>query len=256
MKVQSPLDRVSVGFESLQEVVDTNDLVSVVITLFNYDKYIIESLQSVFDQTYNPIEIIVVDDKSTDCSVATATEWMKQNFGRFQGCKLILHPHNRGLSLARNSGIARARGEYVFVLDADNMIYPRAIERLRKSVIIAGSEAAYSQLEFFGEAKGIGTADVFRRDYFKFRNYIDAMALFKRSALLAVGGYTNIDGGWEDFELWCKFLDANFDAVFVPEILSRYRLHGDSMTRTETSNRFNDVLVQLTIRHPWLSLEI
>jgi hypothetical protein len=60
--------------------------------------------------------------------------------------------------------------------------------------------------------------------------------------------------GWEDYDLWCKFVEAGIEGVFVPEILCRYRVHGSSMVRTETINRIDAVRQRMAMRHPWLSL--
>ena len=69
-----------------------------------------------------------------------------------------------------------------------------------------------------------------------------------------VGGYTHLDGGWEDYDFWCKFIDHGLVAAYVPEILCRYRVHEASMLHTEHQQRSADLAVQMMLRHPWLEI--
>jgi hypothetical protein len=89
---------------------------------------------------------------------------------------------------------------------------------------------------------------------FRHGNVIDAMALVRCRAWQAVGGYSHIDGGWEDFDFWCKLIDANFHGVLCPRVLARYHTHGDSMTATSTASNWRPLSRCLQQRHPWLAL--
>lgn len=229
--------------------------VSVIITLYDLADYITDCLNSVHAQTIPSLELIVIDDCSKDKRCCTVVlEWMTEHFARFDRCILLRHRRNQGVSQARNSAFRFTSAEYVFVLDADNEIMPRCIERLHS--VLHGSEhgAAYSQLEIFGEISGIGYADIWDPEALKSGNYIDVMSLISRWAWDAVGGYTHIEGGWEDYDLWCKFVEENISAIFIPEILSRYRVRPDSMLRTETNAKMESIRCAMTFRHPWLEI--
>jgi glycosyltransferase involved in cell wall biosynthesis len=229
-------------------------LVSVVVTLFNYARFIDECLGSVAAQTHRRLELIVVDDASTDSSAEAAQAWLAAHAARFERTLLIRHRENQGLSQARNTAFEAARADPVFVLDADNAIYPRAIARLLEAMEDTGAGVAYSQLEWFGAVARLGYADVWDRELFKPANYVDAMALVSKAAWAKAGGYAHLDIGWEDFELWCRFVEEGIEGVFVPEILCRYRLHGGSMLRTETDPRTLRIAQRLMSLHPWLRL--
>lgn len=229
-------------------------LVTVAVSLFNYARFLGECLASVAAQRHQELELVVVDDHSADESVAVARGWMEASRHRFARVCLLRHRRNQGLAEARNTAFAHARGEHVFVLDADNAIYPRAIGRLLQAVTDSGAAAAYSQLEQFGDRRAIGLADVWRPQWLRHGNYIDAMALVSRAAWRDVGGYTHIEGGWEDYDLWCKFIEQGHEAIFVPEILCRYRVHGTSMLRTETAKSYDALFAEMTFRHPWMRL--
>ena len=229
--------------------------VTVAVSLFNYARFLEDCLESVRTQTHRPLELIVVDDaSSSDDSLQVACAWIEKHADRFSRATLLRHRDNQGLAQARNTAFAHARTETVFVLDADNQIHPRAIARLHEALDGVSFAAAYSQLEFFGEQRGLGLADYWSPAKFVNGNYVDAMALIRRDAWQDVGGYTHIEGGWEDFDFWCKLVDADLLALFVPEVLCRYRVHGTSMLRTDTAASERRLKVELTLRHPWLSL--
>jgi hypothetical protein len=121
-------------------------------------------------------------------------------------------------------------------------------------MLAADFGAAYTQIEFFGDEQKLGFADVWNAEYLKQDNYIDAMALISKQAWRQVGGYTHTEGGWEDYDFWCKFVENDISVAFVPEILCRYRVHGSSMLRTETARQNQELSVIMSLRHPWLAL--
>ena len=230
--------------------------VTVIVTLYNYETYIKNALDSVFQQSHPNIELIVVDDASRDGSLAVARRWLEQNGARFGRAILLSHFKNGGVGRARNAAFTNATNEYVFVLDADNEIYPEAITRILSACISADAEAAYSLIEKFGE--GTGTmGGVWNPSAFVRGNYIDAMALVRKSAWAAVGGYDELSKiqGCEDYDLWCKFVELGFRGEFVPEILCRYRVHRSSMLHTVTYRNMDQVILELQKRHPWVRLE-
>ena len=242
-------------FRHVRDVEPPDDLVTVAVSLYNYAQFLPECLDSVLAQRHAAIELVVVDDVSTrDDSLAVASAWMQEHARRFSRVVLLRHRRNQGLAQARNTAFQHARASYVFVLDADNMIYPRALGRLRQAIDTSKAAAAYTQTELFGTKSSVGLADIWYPKWLRHGNYIDAMALISRSAWRDVGGYTHIEGGWEDYDFWCKFIEQGFVATFVPEMLCRYRVHRTSMLRTETARSYDAVFVEMTMRHPWMKL--
>jgi glycosyltransferase involved in cell wall biosynthesis len=229
--------------------------VTVIITLYNYERYIKNALDSVFNQSHSNIELIIVDDASIDNSQTLTRSWLEQNGARFSQAKLLSHLNNYGLAQARNIAFENATNEYVFVLDADNEIYPEAIAKLLSACISSHAEGAFSLIEKFGEATGIG-GDVWDPSKLANGNYIDAMALIRKSAWLRVGGYCQPSKiqGWEDYDLWCKFVEHGFRCVFIPELLCRYRVHKSSMLQQVTNSNLDQIKYELIKRHPWLRL--
>jgi glycosyltransferase involved in cell wall biosynthesis len=244
-----------VVFEKINRARPARAGITVAVSLFNYARFVGECLDSIARQTHSCLELIVVDDYSEkDESVAVARCWMEQNSNRFDRISLLRHTRNQGLAEARNTAFEYARTDPVFVIDADNQIYPRALGRLFGAIEHREFDAAYTQIELFGDQSGLGYADIWSKGFFRPGNYVDAMALISRRSWRQVGGYTHIEGGWEDFDFWCKFVDRGMRALYVPEILCRYRVHGSSMLRTDTVAATAKLKIELTMRHPWLHL--
>jgi glycosyltransferase involved in cell wall biosynthesis len=230
-------------------------LVTVAVSLYNYARFLPGCLGSIAVQRHSELELVVVDDASMeDDSIDVALRWMEANQDRFARICLLRHRRNQGLAQARNTAFSHARGSHVFVIDADNEIYPRAVGRLLEAIETSGAAAAYSQQEIFGDRRALGLADVWQPQWLRHGNYVDAMALVSRSAWHDVGGFDHIEGGWEDYDFWCKFIEQGYFAAFVPEILCRYRRHGTSMLRTETARSYDALFTEMTFRHPWMRL--
>ncbi len=247
--------RAEIVLEHVRDSEPSWDLVTVAISLYNYARFLPECLDSVLAQRHAAIELVVVDDFSAkDDSVAVASTWMLEHAQRFSRVLLLRHERNQGLAQARNTAFEHARASHVFVMDADNMIYPRAIGRLRQAIETSEAAAAYTQLELFGTKSSVGHADIWHPKWLRHGNYVDAMALISCSAWRDVGGYTHIDGGWEDYDFWCKFVEQGYVAAFLPEMLCRYRVHGNSMLRTDTARSYDALIIEMTMRHPWMKL--
>jgi glycosyl transferase family 2 len=214
---------------------DTPVRVSVILTVYNYADVVHEAIGSVGASNGASYELIVVDDCSTDSSLVAIREALASC--TWVPATVIACGHNRGLAAARNYGIEHARGEFVFILDADNMIYPHALERLIAALDNnRHASFAYGIIEQFGPE---GPRDLMSWQHWdperlRYGNYIDAMAMIRRDALICAGRYT-LDPrlhGWEDYALWCKFGNLGLHGVRVTEILSRYRSGVASMIST------------------------
>lgn len=213
--------------------------ISVAISCYKYGNEAREALSSLLIQTEPRIDIVVVDDNSPDNSVALLTEWLSANRhdDKFASAKLVRHLENHGLSQARNTALSLIDTPYIFILDADNQVYPRALQSLREALEQSGYAMAYSLVEKFGTERGIVNNSVWIPDKFSYGNYIDAMALLRTDVLKELGGYRHMPNrfGWEDYDLWCSFVDRDLKGCHVPEILCRYRVHRNSMLRNVTN---------------------
>lgn len=228
--------------------------ITVVIPLFNYEWAITWCLESLRKQVESGFSVIIVDDCSSDNGLKVVVDWIDKNWRRFCRIQVVRHMRNQGLSMARNTGIAWTDDPLLFMLDADNELRPAALRRLKEALEASNSEFAYSHLWQIGDANCIAYADVWDPKRLKLGNYIDAMAMIKRTALLAANGYAVVgdDLGWEDYDLWCRFAALGYSGVFVPEVLGYYRVHGSSMVHTTSIPRQDILKSEMALRHPEL----
>ena len=109
-------------------------LVSVIIPVYNVSRYLPKCLDSVISQTWRNLEIIVIDDGSTDGSGSICDQYAKRD-DRIK----VIHSPNRGLSSARNLGLDNLRGQFISFIDSDDWIEPDAVETLVKAALLTGS---------------------------------------------------------------------------------------------------------------------
>lgn len=231
--------------------------VSVCITLHQYEDYIVDTLESVYEQDFSDLGLVIVDDCSKDAGPKRAQQWLERFGDRFAYAALASHVQNQGLAASRNAAFELSPSEFILTLDADNQIYPRCVSRLYASLKSSPYGFAYSIIEQFGGRRGLMGSDSWSPELLKTGNYIDAMALIKKSVWEGIGGYSKMNvGGWEDYDFWCRLVEAEIDGLHIPEVLARYRLHSESMLRTETDKDRNDQRVkkEMQSRHPWLDL--
>lgn len=239
---------------------DVRPAATVAVSLHDYGRFIVDALDSVAAQTLAPLELVIVDDASTDDGPARAARWLARHGRRFARARLLCRKVNAGLAAARNLALAEASAPRFFVLDADNTLYPRCLERLVAALDShRGAAFAYPLIEMFGETAGLMGTPLWCRERLAGGNYIDAMALLRTARLRAVGGYARLPvPGWEDYDLWCRFAERGWRGVRVPEILARYRTHGGSMLNTTTRRRERAAVLidEMTRRHPWLTITL
>ncbi len=121
--------------------------VSVIIPLYNQKLYVSEAINSIISQTYENIEIIVVNDGSTDCP--------EKVLEQFKGKITVINQKNSGLSGARNAGILKSKGEYIQFLDADDLLFPEKISRQINEIIDNKGVIPYCEIEVLNDNDGI-----------------------------------------------------------------------------------------------------
>ena len=107
-----------------------NPLVSIVVMTYNSSKYVIETLDSAYNQTYPNIELIVTDDSSSDDTFVLVDKWIAHHRDRFVNCQLIQSSKNTGIPVNLNRGIRSCKGEWVKVIAGDDILLPKCIEYL------------------------------------------------------------------------------------------------------------------------------
>lgn len=196
-----------------------NPLVSVIIPVYNHAHILKASIEAIFRQTYRPLEIIVVNDGSTDNFNEVVNECLQLTENNCIGAGSllsILSQENSGAPAARNKGFAASKGEYVIFWDADtiaeNTMLQKMFDALQKNPQAA---YAYSQFKFGWK---VMKNQPFDAEKLKHLNYIDATSLVRRSALSAAPWDEKLKR-FQDWDLWLGLLEKGKTGVFVPEVL-------------------------------------
>lgn len=218
--------------------------VSVIISSYNYSSVVTRAIDSAVASTGVSAEIIVIDDHSADDSVDVIRESMS-HLDWFP-IKLVARAANAGLSAARNLGADHARSDKLFMLDADNRIFPRGLQLL-SAELDRSPEAAFTYGIIVKQGDdGLLSATPWDVALLARGNYIDAMAMLRRSAFDSAGRYDANHGiwGWEDYELWLRMANLGYKGVLVPTLIGSYEVHQGSMLETvnlDSSNIYNDL---------------
>jgi hypothetical protein len=234
---------------------------AVCISLHNYADRIEAALDSVHRQCLEALELIVVDDASSDGGEEIVRCWLERHGGRFARALLLRHAVNGGLAAARNTAFTATEAPWVFVLDADNLLLPHAVrDCLRVAQAAPPTAAVVHSLVEVVRDEGSGLEEPalmsplsWQNHHFRVGNYLDAMALVRVAAWREVGGYAHIPGGWEDFDFWCLLIGAGRHGVLCPQRLAIYQRHGDSML-SSTNRHIRRISRLLQARHSWLEL--
>ena len=208
--------------------------VSVVLPVYDYEHLVSDAIESVVRSGGAAVELIVVDDHSSDRSLAVARQHLVDH--DWFPMMVVSKAANEGLSAARNTGFELARAERVFLLDADNVVYPNCLRLLADALDTSDAAFAYGIVEQFGDGNGLVSCLPWDPARLVRGNYIDAMAMIRKDAWRRSGGFDpSVDarfGGWEDFDFWLHLAELGYEGRLVPQVVARYRKHAGSMLST------------------------
>ncbi|UQD57404.1 glycosyltransferase [Flavobacterium sp. K5-23] len=211
---------------------NSNPKISVIIPCYNNEKTIIDTVKSVIDQEYTSIEIIIINDGSTDNSLDIVTNYISKNNLDI----ILINQKNTGASKARNNGALQASGKYLLFLDADDIISKcylrKCIQHLEQDKTL---NIVYSGAEYFGARKGPWKLPEYSISNFLESNCIPVSAVIKRDVFNKVGGFDENLIYTEDWELWIKII-KDFGGVYkINEPLFFYRKNEDKSSITDNS---------------------
>ena len=217
-------------------------LTSVVITVYNEEEHIEGAVNSVLKQTYNNLELIVINDGSEDETEGT----LRKNFDD-KRMKLI-NIGRKGRTRALNCGVEAANGQFVAILDADDRCLPRRVER---------------QAEFLSNHKDVGVVgcDYIRKDTLRNEKYVrsypkndksirkemakyiplaHSCVMFRRQAIMEAGGYDERLADHEDLDLWIR-VAQNWELANIPEPLVVRQIRSDSYWHSQFETHSRDM---------------
>lgn len=221
-------------------------MVSIIIPVYNAEKYITETIQSVLASTYTDIEVVCMDDGSTDHSLDLLRQ-MATTDKRI----VVLHQTNAGVCRARNAAIEASQGEYILPVDADDILLPQfiadAVEVLRTHPEV---KVVAPQAEFFGDREGTWNLPPFSMKKEAHKNILACCALYRRSDYEQTGGgYCAEIIAREDWDFWISMLKNGGEVVRLPQVGLKYRYHQNSKRKQDRELK-RHVIDTLNNRHP------
>lgn len=214
-------------------------LVSVVIPCYNHENFVQDSIQSVIDQTYQNIELIIIDDGSKDGSVEKVQEMLpacKERFVRFE----FRHRTNKGLSATLNEALEWCEGEYYSAFASDDIMLSQKIEvqvGFFNESFNSNILGVFGGYELIDQYNNILNTSLKKYEEYAFNEIFmhqfelpAPSSLLKISKVREIGGYDpNIK--IEDWYMWLKMTESGGKLVYLPKILCRYRSHLNNFSK-------------------------
>jgi glycosyltransferase involved in cell wall biosynthesis len=223
-------------------------LASVVILCHDYGRFLAEAIESALAQDYPRLEVLMVDDGSTDDSVEVASRY---------GERLrLLTQENQGLARTCNRGAREAKGEWFAFLSADDRLDPSYVSELVRAVEREPRASfAYCSARLFGAETGVAPARPFSAfSLVRGRNYINGSALTRRAAYLEAGGYPEDlgEGAFDDWDFWLTMVEHGHRGTYVPKPLLHWRRHPGGSKDPASRGAADAETARIRARHPKL----
>lgn len=246
-------------------------LVSISVITYNSSKYVLDTLESIKEQTYSPLELVVSDDCSTDDTVAICRDWIEKNKERFESTKVVVAPKNRGISANYNQGMDNCTGEYIKEIAGDDMLLPNCVEDyvhfatehpdayfcFGRAIVFDGNEERRKHYEqFFRYENYQLSPEEQYRSLLEEGNFIcSATFFFNREKMIELG-IRNDERipMMEDYPKWINILDKGGKLSFLDKEVVKYRMSSTGLSsQKELPLRWRQqfALLELLYRQPY-----
>ncbi len=243
---------------------DMKSKVTVIVASYNNARFLPACLDSLLNQTFPDFEVLIVDDCSTDNSLEICQEYANRD-SRF---RIITPEKNQGVTFAKHHGLKKASGNYVAVLDSDDVALPQRLEKQvewldshHETVLVAGYYGVIDANDkIIKRKKKVPVDDTSIRWWLTFGNcLIHSTVMYRKAPALACGGYDVAFIHGEDIDLMSKLLTlGKFEAI--PEVMSFWRSHRSSVTKyvaSEERERYYVALVNRSIQlQTWQDVDL
>ena len=193
-------------------------IVSIIITGYNYAGFIGQAIRSALDQTYQAVEVIVVNDGSTDGT--------GQVVNKFREHIEYIEQPNSGVVIARNNGAKHATGEFILFLDADDYLPPEFVEVAIDWLLRYHADFVYTDRKVVGVDQFLYTSHTFDPSLLLFSNYVGLTSLIRKSVFERVGGFReelNRTKSYEDWDLWLSLVQQGSVGLYCPQTYYYHR---------------------------------
>lgn len=194
---------------------------SIIIPCWNQAEFLTDAIESALEQNS---EVIVIDDGSPDATSEIAKKFPIK----------LIRQVNKGLASARNTGIMNASGDYILPLDADDILLPNCVKRMKEVIEATNADIVAPSLKLFGVSNNeVILADPIDLTLQKTGNHLPYFCGIRKSLLLESGGYSpRMTWGYEDYHLWFDLLNRGAKVAIIKEVLALYRTKTGSMLQT------------------------
>lgn len=234
-------------------------LVSVVALCFNQVDTAIETLQSVFNQNYSNIELIICDDASSDGSQGRIDDWINQHKSRFVNVHFIQNTENLGICQNMSNGISTTTGVWIKPIACDDLLISTALSDFVSNAKISNANLIFSQMEMFTEVAGHKEFQgEFLKNQYKLDKISDPVALyyeisyqnffpapssfFSKEIYLAAGGIDLRFRNLDDWPLWVNLLENGATVSWIPDVQVHYRISLRSISQARRKRAISDFL--------------
>ena len=224
-----------------------DDLISIVLPIYNGEKYMRQSIDSVIGQTYTNWELLIIDDGSTDRTASIAREYEVRD----QRIHYYKNPQNLRLPKTLNRGFSIAHGEYLTWTSDDNYYYPRALEAMYSALKQQNREFAFASCDVIDADDNVVECIMVDDQAAKTitgSNPVGACFLYSRKVYKTVGEYDPEMILVEDFDYWQRIC-MKFKPVCISEKLYAYRWHDGALTSTMKKDAFNKTLERCLLKN-------
>lgn len=223
------------------------DLISVVVVTYNSDKTVVETLDSIYKQTYHKLELIVTDDCSTDHTVETVRKWLERHQGRFVNVRLLKAKKNHGVTKNCNIGMNQAIGKYVQLIAGDDILLEYAIKSKYEFAEERKIDLVCSKVEVFGSnIQNVAAMErlcekcfkIMKEDWekqyeniLKFNFVIGPMCgFYLLEYFKKVGGFDIRYPMLEDYPFMFHYIMDGNEIELLDEVLTKYRISDKSLS--------------------------
>lgn len=261
------------------------NLISVIVISYNSEDYILETLESIKDQSYKNIELIISDDGSTDDTIRLCTQWINKNKERFSHYEIISNNINTGITANCNRGVMASKGEYIKLIAADDLLLDNCLARLLEFTINNELQIVFSRaIPFNGICEDSSISTIIKDErksydlFFNKSNEEQYKALltmrtplsmiigsfYKRELLDDVGMYDETYEMMEDYPFLIKVSEKGYKFILIDEYCVKYRIRLDSKTEEfKKSRRYiahynnlrkfrkNEIIPKMREKHMW-----
>lgn len=223
-------------------------MISVIMSVYNAEKYLEKAIESILTQSYDNLEFIIINDKSNDNSADIISKYADQD----QRIKYIENERNQGLTYSLNKGLELAKGEYIARMDADDISTSDRLEKqvdyLKKNKEISLIGTSAYNIDENGKVIDERNVPLEYEDIKKNINLVNPIihpsVMFRKDDILAIGGYNEEFIKVQDYELWFRIIANGLKAENLSDRLLYYRVNNQYFERKSLNYRITDLKVR------------